>query len=169
VRLGVEPGGGQRRLRWSCGDRHGVSARGTQKAAPGRGDPGWVEGLSSQLPCGRGASTPYTSFCFAVLYCYPLSQDLPPLGDSHDLEIVLPRFSLEPECSESSAQLSKSDQAWTTRLSGLQLEQVIHQEGVRVNQAAATAGSNVLIQAMLKQLGLTLARHAYDVEVGGAG
>ena len=100
-------------------------------------------GLSIQLLWGRGASTPYASFCFAVLYCYPLSKDLPPLGDSHDLEAVLPRIALELEYSESyesSAQLSKSQQAWTTRLSGLQPKQVIRQEGVRVDQAALPPG-----------------------------
>jgi hypothetical protein len=50
-----------------------------------------------------------------------------------------------------------------------QPEQVIYQEGLGVNQAATPAGGNVLIEAVLQQLGLALARHANDVQVGGAG
>jgi hypothetical protein len=46
---------------------------------------------------------------------------------------------------------------------------IMYQEGVGVDQAATSSGGNILIEAILQQLGLTLARHAYDIQVCGAG
>jgi hypothetical protein len=50
-----------------------------------------------------------------------------------------------------------------------QAEQVIYQEGVGVDQAATSSGADILIEAILQQLGLALARHADDIQVCGAG
>ena len=50
-----------------------------------------------------------------------------------------------------------------------QPEQVIYQEGMGVDQAAASPGGNILIEAMLQELGLASTRHTNDIHVGGAG
>jgi hypothetical protein len=50
-----------------------------------------------------------------------------------------------------------------------QPERVICQERVRGDQAAAAASSDVLIEAMLQELGFVPARHTYEVRMSSAG
>jgi hypothetical protein len=50
-----------------------------------------------------------------------------------------------------------------------QAEQVIYQEGVGVDQAATSSGGNILIEAILQQLGLVFSGHANHIQVSGAG
>ena len=58
---------------------------------------------------------------------------------------------------------------WGERAFGeKQAQEVIHQQGVRVNQATTASLSNILKQAIFKELGLAFARQANHIHMGSA-